>query len=104
MCQQKEYGIFMHQRGFQVWGSSSGWLLFYAAFACKVAGVGYELLGCHVDFANELLYSMLNKLEQTPGVHQRGRTGDWGRGVYAGTARGVAHVAVLGPVAAKRGE
>ena len=52
-CQQKEYGIFMHQRGFQVWGSSSGWLLFYAAFACKVAGVGYELLGCHVDFAND---------------------------------------------------
>ena len=65
-CQQKEYGIFMHQRGFQVWGSSSGWLLFYAAFACKVAGVGYELLGCHVDFANELLYSMLNKLGKPP--------------------------------------
>jgi hypothetical protein len=65
-CQQKEYGIFMHQRGFQVWGSSSGWLLFYAAFACKVAGVGYELLGCHVDFANDLLYSMLNKLGKPP--------------------------------------
>ena len=43
--QQENYGIFMNQRGFQVWGSSSGWLVFYAALGCKVAGVGYELSG-----------------------------------------------------------
>ena len=64
--QQENYGIFMNQRGFQVWGSSSGWLVFYAALGCKVAGVGYELLRCHVDFANGVVMSMLNALAKPP--------------------------------------
>ena len=64
--QQENYGIFMNQRGFQVWGSSSGWLVFYAALGCKVSGVGYELLRCHVDFANGVVMSMLNALSKPP--------------------------------------
>lgn len=64
--QQENYGIFMNQRGFQVWGSSSGWLVFYAALGCKVSGVGYELLRSHVDFANKVVMSMLNALSKPP--------------------------------------
>jgi hypothetical protein len=37
--------------GYAVWGSSSGWLVFYAAAGLGVRSVGYELLQCHVDTA-----------------------------------------------------
>lgn len=35
-----------------VWGSSVGWMLFYAALAYGWPCVGYELLPCLVDAAN----------------------------------------------------
>ena len=37
--------------GYAVWGSSSGWLVFYAAVGLGIKSVGYELLRCHVDTA-----------------------------------------------------
>lgn len=39
---------------FQVWGSSIGWLVFYAALTYGLEAVGYELLRCHVDIAQGL--------------------------------------------------
>ncbi|KAL3151958.1 hypothetical protein ABBQ32_001083 [Trebouxia sp. C0010 RCD-2024] len=36
---------------FQVWGSSIGWMVFYAALTYGLEAVGYELLRCHVDIA-----------------------------------------------------
>ena len=39
--------------GYAVWGSSSGWMVFYAALGLGVRSIGYELLRCHVDTANE---------------------------------------------------
>jgi hypothetical protein len=37
-----------------VWGSSSGWLVLYAALGLGVRAVGYELLECHVDTARRV--------------------------------------------------
>ncbi|DBA82014.1 TPA: hypothetical protein ACH3X1_007713 [Trebouxia sp. C0004] len=43
-----------HGKHFQVWGSSIGWLVFYAALTYGLQAVGYELLSCHVDTAQQL--------------------------------------------------
>ena len=40
--------------GYAVWGSSSGWLVFYAALSLGVPSVGYEILKCHVDAARRV--------------------------------------------------
>ena len=40
--------------GYAVWGSSSGWLVFYAALGLGVPSVGYEILKCHVDAARRV--------------------------------------------------
>ena len=37
-----------------MWGSSSGWLVLYAALGLGVRAVGYELLECHVDTARRV--------------------------------------------------
>jgi len=39
---------------YAVWGSSSGWLVLYAALGLGVRAVGYELLECHVDTARRV--------------------------------------------------
>ncbi|KAL0026385.1 hypothetical protein WJX79_005362 [Trebouxia sp. C0005] len=50
-------------KDFQVWGSSIGWLVFYAALTYGLRAVGYELLSCHVDTAQQLASYF-----QVPGV------------------------------------
>ena len=42
------------REGYAVWGSSSGWLVLYAALGLGVRAVGYELLECHVDTARRV--------------------------------------------------
>ena len=42
-----------------VWGSSVGWLAFYAAIGLGVPTRGYELLRCHVATAREVASNLL---------------------------------------------
>ena len=52
-----ENGLYINpspREGYAVWGSSSGWLVLYAALGLGVRAVGYELLECHVDTARRV--------------------------------------------------
>ena len=52
-----ENGLYINPsppEGYAVWGSSSGWLVLYAALGLGVRAVGYELLECHVDTARRV--------------------------------------------------
>ncbi len=52
-----ENGLYLNpspREGYAVWGSSSGWLVLYAALGLGVRAVGYELLECHVDTARRV--------------------------------------------------
>ena len=114
---------------YAVWGSSSGWLVLYAALGLGVRAVGYELLECHVDTARRVARECLGarddedrfflsgageKDEAGGGENRdafargggavRARGLSEARGVgRAGDARRLAHVAVLGPGGAGRG-